>query len=123
MGFEVEYDDANDLCTLRVVGRYGGLDDTRAAQRIVASAHAERGFWRVLIDMTQADVSVNTLDIFEAGNPQGEMAAHLRKLKSAFLYREITENLRLLETVATNRGFRVRVFDQHDKALEWLREG
>ena len=122
MGFEVDYDDSIGLCTLRIVGKYGSADDTREAQQIVANLRAERGCKLVLIDMTQADVSVSTLTIFEAGSPQGEMAAGLRKLKTALLYRELTQNLRFFENVAVNRGFPVRVFDQRDKALEWLQE-
>lgn len=123
MGFKVEYDKARGLCTLQVVGRFGTLEDTREAQQIVAGIHAEQGCQGVLIDMTQAEVTVDTLTIFGAGDPPEELAAHLRKFKSAFLYRKISEDLRFFETVAINRGFQVRVFDRRDQALAWLRDG
>jgi hypothetical protein len=123
MGFKVEYDEVGGLCTLRVVGRYGRPEDTREAQQIVSDLHTGHGCQNVLIDMTQAEVTVDTLTIFGAGDPPPELAAHLREMKSAFLYREITEDLRFFETVATNRGFQVRVFDRRDQALAWLQEG
>ena len=123
MGFKVDYDKTKGLCTLQVMGLFGSAEDTREAQQIVAGIHTEHGCKHVLIDMTQADVSVDTLTIFGAGDPQEKLAAHLRKFKSAFLYREINDNLRFFETVATNRGFQVRVFDRRDQALAWLREG
>ena len=123
MEITVEHDSAKGLCTLRLTGCYSGPSDTHEAQRIVASLHTQYGCRRVLIDMTQADISVSTVAVFEAGNPQSEMAAHLIELRSAFLYREITQKLRFFEDVAVNRGFQVRVFDQLDKALEWLQGG
>jgi hypothetical protein len=41
-------------------------------------------------------------------------------LKLAIVYAEITEQERFFEDVAVNRGYRLRVFDDKKKALEWL---
>ena len=122
MEFNVEYDNVKKLCTVRLFGQYTKQSDTHEVQQTVINTLTRHGCQRVLIDMTQADVSVSIMTIFNAGNPQGKIASHLRDLKSAFLYPEITEKMHFFEDVAVNQGFNVKVFDQMDKALEWLQE-
>ena len=75
-----------------------------------------------LFDMTQAEIVTGTMQAFDTGSPQGELAERLRPFKVAVLYSHLTGHERFLENVAVNRGFRVHVFDKIDKAVEWLKQ-
>jgi hypothetical protein len=59
---------------------------------------------------------------FNAANPRGEVADALRRIKTAFVRRELTEDDHFYEDVAVNRGFQLRACATIDEALEWLKQ-
>ena len=73
--------------------------------------------------MTQAEAFGGTMHMFQtAVNPEAEILKELRKFKFSILYTQITDDERFYENVSFNRGLRVRVFDDLEKAVGWLEE-
>lgn len=61
------------------------------------------------------------MDTYDTVNPQEEMAKVIRLHKTEVLLPKITEGDRFFETFSINRGFNFHTFDDHDKAVEWLK--
>ena len=74
------------------------------------------------VDLTQATISGGTMPLYKAGNPPHDLGQSLMGLTMAFVYAEVTDNERFFENVTVNRGFRVRVFDDLEQAVQWLEQ-
>lgn len=120
MELSTELDKERKIFIVRVTGQYRRPDDGFEAQHLVIKSFAEHGYRRVLLDLTQAEVIAGTLSTFQTANPEPDVAKELRKFSFAALYSEVSEHERFFETVAVNRGLRVRVFEKLEKAVEWL---
>ena len=121
MDYTACFDNANGVCVIRVIGNYRRPTDTETLQRFVVDYASTHGCRRYLIDLTQAEVCGDTMSIFDAANPQGELAASLRMVKTAVVRRELTSDDHFFETVAANRAFQWHAFDSFEKGVEWLR--
>ena len=121
MKLSAELDREENILAIHVRGEYRRPDDGFEAQRFVVDSYSEYGCRRVLLDLTDATVIPGTMPAFETAHPNPDMAAELLKFSFAAVYREITEDERFFENVAVNRGLRIRVFDELEEALEWLR--
>lgn len=108
------------ICTVHVTGQYRRPGDSDELKRFAVDFSKEHGCRLFLIDLTQAEVLSGTIDTYNAANPQGAIAESLRKFRTAFVRRELTEDDCLYENVARNRGFQLRAFDSIEKAKEWL---
>ena len=73
---------------------------------------------KALIDATDLDVGLNTMELFKAG----EDAAHMSRLnlRVAIVAREDMFD-QFFEDVAVNRGGDIEVFTDMDAAREWLK--
>ena len=120
MDLASEFDGAQGICTLHVKGEFVGSSDSHEAQRVVADCYTKHGCTRFLIDMTEAKVVPGTMSLYDAGDPQGDVAQRLKAARSAFLVPQVTGNARFFENVATNRGYTVRLFDNREEAIKWL---
>jgi hypothetical protein len=121
--FTSELDSRNGVCTVHVTGEYRRPEDSDTLKRFAVDFSIEHGCYLFLIDLTQAEVSGGTMPTYDAANPKGELADRLRKLKTAFVREDLTEEDRFFENVAVNRGFELRAFDSVEKAVEWLVQG
>ncbi len=82
----------------------------------------EAGWWHILIDVTASEPGMSWADDFEytAGH-QGKLPPRLR---TAILHPpEDTERFRFVETVALNRGMKMKGFVDEAAALAWLLDG
>ena len=123
MEYTPEFDSANSICRVCVGGTIHGSKDADELKQFARDFFTEHGCRHFLFDMKQADIVIGTIEAFYTGSPQGEMAQSLRPFKVAAVVQEITEDLSFFENVAINRGFNVHVFDDIDKAIEWLKPG
>ncbi len=122
MKYTTEFDEAKGICMIRVTGRNKRPDDSLVLQQFACDFADERGCQRFLFDMTQAEIIGGTMDTFETGTvPVDPDHKHARQ-KIALVYSEYTADEGFLEDVAVNRGFRLRVFDEIDTAVEWLED-
>ena len=115
-----ESDGDIEICTVRVTGTFTRPQDAVEIEGVVCNLHHELRCSRFLIDMTEAHIVSTLMNTFKAGNPPDEMRNTLKALRVAALYSELSEDHRFLENVAVNQGFTMYVFDERDKAVEWL---
>jgi hypothetical protein len=102
---------------------------TRDPETVAAVAHeiaalcSEKGIPKALIDVSRLEGKLGTLDAFSLVVKHFPALRELSQLEGvAVLDKELTEERhRFLENVAVNRGFNIRMFDDADKAMEWLR--
>jgi hypothetical protein len=120
MAYTVEFNESTPMCKVSVTGKMVSPQDPRSLRQAAINLNKQYDCDRFLFDMTQVEIVSSTLDAYTMATPQGEEAERLRKLKAAILYRRITQHEHFFETVAINRGFRIKVFDKRAEALVWL---
>ena len=76
---------------------------------------------KCLIDHRKADVSLKTVPSYHRPKLYNE-AGFGSNQKGAILFKEITDEHRFFEDTIRNQGWNLRVFDDHDAAMEWLEE-
>jgi len=112
----VEYDAQAKLIRVRAWGTDTIGDWLSSKDQVVQHFH-EHGAAQLLVDVRDQERAPDGLDIFDFGK---NWPAEIR---TAILVGEETrEEQQFLETVATNRGKRMRAFDNEVDALEWLRQ-
>ena len=121
MDYKLEIVEKTDF----VVAVLGGV---RSPETLLAAASKttdfcrEKGYSRLLIDLRNMSGGLDTLETFEvAGHAIPEQTNARDLVRSAIL--DLSENLdriRFFETVAVNRGFNVKTFDDENQAIEWL---
>lgn len=121
MEYTSQFDKANGICTVIVTGELHSPKDSRDLQALAVQAASQYECRLFLFDMTQAKIITGTMHAFDSGNPPDALGGILRKFKTAVLYSRVTGHERFFETVAVNRGHQLHVFDNGDKAIEWLR--
>jgi hypothetical protein len=122
MEYTSELDSTGNICTVHVTGKLYSPKDGDELKRAAVRIYSEHACSLFLFDMTHAEIVTGTMQAFDTGSPQGELAERLRRFKVAVLYSDLTEHEQFFENVAVNRGFRVHVFNEIDKAVEWLKQ-
>ena len=120
MQYTTDFDSTRGLCTVRVVGEFTRPHDNAAMQRIAVDYHRQHGCRFFLFDVREAKVIGGTLATFQSGDPKGEIADALRMIRAAIVHREVGPDEHFYETVASNRGFQLRMFDSIAQAMDWL---
>ena len=78
---------------------------------------ATKGIDKILVDTTKIETMPNTLAIYDVFSTMpGEFKIAMLVQESQATAREFSFG----ETVASNRGLRVKIFNEKDRALEWL---
>lgn len=122
MKYSYELDNVENICNVIVSGSYRRDEDSATMKQFVCDFYEKTGCRMFFFDMTAASITSNTLASYEAGNPPEEIAKTLRRHRTAVLLTEITDDDRFFETVARNRGFNFQLFDEYNKAIEWLKK-
>jgi hypothetical protein len=121
MKYTSEFDTVNNFCRVCVTGIFHSPEDGTELKQFARNFYAQHGCQHFLFDMTRVGPPPDIMTAFNEGSPQGEMAQSLQPFKVAVLYPAITKVERFFENVAVNRGFRVNVFDDLNKAIEWVK--
>lgn len=121
MEYNYDLDKTRSICTVHVTGEFHSPKDSVALQWATLRISSEHKCRLFLYDLTKAKVITGVAQAFETANPQGELAEGLRNLKGAVLYSRLTDHELFFENVAVNRGFTIKVFDDFDGAIEWLK--
>jgi hypothetical protein len=120
MKYTAEYDETNAICIVRVSGQNKRPEDSMILQRFAGEFRAENGCNRFLFDMTQAEIIGGTWNTFLTGTVPADPDRKQIQQKIALLYVGDMSDHEFMETVAVNRGYDLRVFNDHDKAMDWL---
>lgn len=96
-----------------------------AAAAAVASYCTERSINEVLIDVRQMRGELNTLETYDVAGRSIPDQPGIREIGRGAILDHPTnlDRIRFFETVAVNRGLTVKVFDDEDLAVAWLRQG
>ncbi len=120
MKYTTEFDEVKRVCIIRVTGQHKRPQDSMALQQLARDIGDERDSQRFLFDMTQTEIIGGTIDIFQTGTVPVDSDYSQIGQRIALLFTGDLADHKFLENVAVNRGYQLRIFDQMDKALEWL---
>lgn len=120
MEYTIEFDDVKKICTVRVTGRHERPGDSILLQQLARNIGEERDYQRFLFDMTQAEILGTTMDTFKTGTVPADPDHKQTRQRIALLYTRNLADHKFMENVAVNRGYKLAVFDEMDRALEWL---
>lgn len=121
MEYAFEFDKINNICIVRVTGKLHSPEDSIVLERLALQIYTDHGYSLFLYDMTEAQIISGMMEAFQTADPPNEFAEKLRKFKGAILYSKLTDHGYFLETVAVNRGFAFKVFENADLAIQWLK--
>ena len=121
MGFTVQYDRENRC----LFGRYTGTMDPGARGEYVQAivqAGEEYNCKCLLNDMSQAKIDFSTMEIFDLPKVL-DCTGIDRSWKRAVIFSTDFDKFRFLETRMINEGHPVRIFQDRNAAIRWLKEG
>ena len=123
MEYTIEFDEANGICIIRVTGKHRRPKDSMALQELARDFINERGCFRFLIDMSQAQIFGGTMDTYITGTVPVDKDLEMKRSRHrvALVYSSIDVEQNFLEDVAVNKGYNLKVFEKFDEALEWLK--
>ena len=114
MSEELTYDAKSRLMRVRVWG-HDSISDMQAQRLEVIKLHEAHGSNSLLVDVRDMGSTASLFDILDFGDtwPQDVNCAILASAKTP-------EDILFLETVAMQRGKKMRVFFSEAEALAWL---
>ena len=121
MEYIPEFDETNGICRIRVTGKHKRPHDSRILQQFARDFGKERNCQRFLFDFRHARTTGGTMDAYEAGTVPVDPDHQLARTKFALLFSGDLEIHKFMEDVAVNRGYKVRVFDDREQAMAWLK--
>ena len=122
MSYEIDMDKEYDFLHVRVRG-VRTRENVSAMARDILDACLEHRCTKVLIDVRALEGWLSTLEAYDVPSTDFSDLRGRGLQKAAIVDRERPgETHRFFETVARNRGFNVRIFENTDRAVEWLRE-
>jgi hypothetical protein len=120
MEYTFEHDKERDVCVVRVSGENRRPEDSRVLQQFACDFRAENGCSRFLFDMREATIIGGTMDTYQTGTQPHYNGVPRGASKTALVYSGDMADHKFLETVVSNRGYVLRVFDDYDEAYAWL---
>ena len=121
MEYTVGFDEDGEICTVQVTGRLKRPDDSLILQQLARDIGIKQNYLRFLFDMTQAEIIGGINEAYKAGTVPVDPDRQQVRQRIALVYAGDLANHRFMETVAVNRGYLLRVFDNLDLALDWLK--
>ena len=120
MKYTTQFDEGSGICTICVTGEHKRPEDSLALQQFARDFGDERGCDLFLFDMTKAEITGGTMATFQTGTVPTDPDHKQVKQKIALVYSGNMADPKFMEDVAVNRGYLLRVFNEIDKAIEWL---
>ena len=121
MEYTTEYNETDRICTLRVTGTYQRPDDALMLRHVALDLATERSYGLFLCDLTQAEIKGEWEEAVPAVNARDSVDDQHWHVKAAIVYsRDLSDN-KLLESIASTKGYLIRMFDDIDEAIEWLK--
>ena len=121
MTWQVKYDPEHALIECSAIG-YLTTREIKDASLKATSLSREMKTNLILIDDSQVDETIETLDIYELPKFYEELNIS-RKIKVAVILPDnpkAREDVMFFETVCRNRGWNIFTFSTRKEAIEWL---
>lgn len=115
------YDEKADIYIVTVTGTIKRPNDSMALQKMGVDIAQKEGYNSFLFDMSEGDVIPGeTVDNFNVGIVPSDKDRKSRHVKIALLYSGDLSDHVFMESVARNRGYNLRIFNDKKMALDWL---
>lgn len=121
MEYSSFFDEKTDIYFAIVTGKVIRPHDSIELQHKGIEAGAKNGYTRFLFDMSDAEIIIGeTTDNFKVGTIPADKNRDSRHYKIALLYSGDLRDHTFMESVARNRGYNMRVFNDKSLAVTWL---
>lgn len=120
---KITFDEILQIIIIKYSGNIA-LADLKNGSREAAQQIVNHKCYKVLVDCRDINFELSTLEIYDLPETfsfvLNEFGLDLRKIKRALLVSQMKDDYEFVETVATNRGYWVKLFDDLKKAKKWL---
>ncbi|MCP4704755.1 MAG: hypothetical protein GY865_09110 [candidate division Zixibacteria bacterium] len=118
MQFSVNYNQKDDYIVGNFIGDLNKNSVKEYAQAIIDSSK-ENNCTRLLNDLREANIGISIIEFY---NFQKTIITEDvdQSWKRAIVAKENIKELDFYETVSYNQGYHLRIFNDIDKAIEWL---
>lgn len=116
---EFKHLNSSNIVLCNVSGLYEFTSNTQLLEKLVQelSKHQSK---KCLIDYRSADVILNVTVSFNRPNKFKELGID-NNTKGAVVFKKLTKESLFYENVCQNRGWNMRVFDNYETAMDWLK--
>lgn len=119
MSHTLKYNPDTDCIELTVLGTFT-MDRLKSIAPEVAGLAYKSGCRRILNDMSGATIAVSFTDIYRSPAEMDQSGIR-RTTRRALVVPPSFGEADFLETVTRNRGHNLRVFQDRESAMKWLR--
>lgn len=119
MAIEYEFHTEGDILLVKTSGFDENLQDVMEYGLAIIQAARESGAERVLCDERELEYQLNTFDTYESAEFIASQAPQIAKV-AIVCSPDVQADADFWETVAVNRGMRVRMFLDLEKARRWV---
>ena len=117
----VSVDEKNGVILVRSWGDIS-YDDLNSTREITFSLYEKTGINKILVDAREQKSMITIGESYDFGDDIGK-DPRSRNMKWAIVPSKHTrEGTRFLETTSRNRGLNVKIHDDIESALKWLKE-
>ncbi len=123
MPFSLTFNADAGICEIIVSGIFDpplNEEIKNAAQEVILKHNC----YRFIIDCREAKLQLPTLLIHKAPSEIRKRLDDIKfpahKVRRAFVVRNDFKDFSFIETVSTNRGLQVKIFQDMDQAIKWL---
>ena len=120
MEYTTGLDEENRICTITVTGVFQRPQDSIFMLKFIFGFCRENNYQKFFIDMRNAKILSTKKEDFLAVSINLEFAEEIKQSKMAFLYADDLQDHRFMEYMAMRRGYNVCIFNNYDKAINWL---
>lgn len=123
MPFKIEIQPNPERLEVKYYGKVTD-DEFRAAIKEFVEKKGGSKYLLVLTDCLEIDIGPTVLDVYERINMYEKMGIDT-ETKEAILIpanQVVTQNVKFYETACMNRGYNVRIFENREAAIEWLKQ-
>ena len=121
MQYTIEYDEKNECLVGRFQGVLNNSSFYSAYVEELKKKAQEHDCLRILHDFRNVRIEMNTMEVHAFSNEMRNEHINPRWKRAMLVGENYLEEARFFETVAVNRGQRVRVFAGYEEAVEWLK--
>lgn len=114
----VEYLEEKDIVVIRTSGSYELEAEIETLKKVISKLN-EHNCNRCIFDHRATSVIARTMGSYNRPELYWDLGLK-HSVKMAIVLRELNNDLRFYETVCVNRGWRVKIFNDYDAAVDWL---
>ena len=118
MNRKVEYLNAENIVVARTSGSYALETEIETLKEVIALLN-QHDCDKCIFDHRETTVIARTMGSFSRPGLYEELGLK-RSVNMAIVAQELNDDLAFYENVCVNRGWKVRLFDKYNAALEWL---